>query len=625
MPRATPRIRAFRAENGTSPFEAAKKMYALMSPRERRTMWWLIPGVTLTALVQVIGIASIMPFLALVSSPSAIEDNRFLSVLYTTLAFDDTTSFLVFIGLGVLAVMIFSNAVTAFIEWRKLRFTWSLNDSLSVRMLAEYLFKPYAFFLDENSSELAKNLLTEVKQAVTGFVIAGIQMVSKGVIAVFVLALLIAVNPLLALLTFVLLGGAYGIVFLFVRNAMSRAGRGRSESDRGRYKVASEALSGVKDIKMLGREASFIARYAVPSKNYARFMAQQQVMSMVPRYAFETIAFGGMLLIVLWLLVQNNDLSVVLPTLGVFAFASYRLLPALQALFSSMTKIRFSIPAVDVLYEDLDRNGRIRVEDRSRIEPLPFRERVELKNLTFCYQGATEPLLHNFGLTIRANTSVALVGATGSGKTTTVDLLLGLLAPQQGQLVVDGTAVTDENVAAWQKSLGYVPQEIYLADDTIAANIAFGVPEDEIDIEKVERAARLANVHEFIVDSLPKGYDTIVGERGLRLSGGQRQRLGIARAVYHDPAVLVLDEATSALDGVTEDAVFEAVDQIGQSKTLVMIAHRLTTVQKCDVIYLLDGGRIVAHGSYDELMRTSPMFQAMAKTGGLASASEVVS
>ncbi len=296
-------------------------------------------------------------------------------------------------------------------------------------------------------------------------------------------------------------------------------------------------------------------------------MAQQQVYALLPRYAFETLAFGGLLVIVLYLLVREQNLSAVLPTLGVYAFATYRLLPALQSIFGSFSSMRFSAAAVDLLHADLELAQPVPDHRRDTIDPLPFRERLELRNLTFAYPNAPRSVFTDFHLKVEARTSVALVGATGSGKTTAVDLLLGLLTPQDGQLLVDGVPVDRDNVSAWQKNLGYVPQQIFLADDSVEANIAFGVPAAKVDRAGVEAAARKANIHDFIVGELPHGYDTEIGERGLRLSGGQRQRLGIARALYNDPEVLILDEATSALDNVTEDSVFHAVNEIGKSKT----------------------------------------------------------
>lgn len=617
MTKKTPRYMTVEGslQESRSVGEAVRKLFDLMDRSEKRRFYLLLPAVTAMALVQVVGIASVMPFLALVADPGIIETDARLRWVYDTLGFQSTRGFLTFAGVGALALLLVSNALTALTEYWQLRFSWSLNHTLSVRMLREYLSKPYVFFLDQNSANLATNILAEVKQAVRGFVLAAVQLVSRSIVALFILALLVVLNPLLAMMTFGFLGAAYGVVFLFVRRMMAEAGKKRSQSDRARFKAATEALSGIKDIKILGREAPFLHRYQRHSRSYESYMARQQVIGLIPRYAFESIAFGGMLIIVLVVLLRGSGVQSVLPTMGVYAFASYRLLPALQSLFGSLTSLRFSVPSIDVLHQDLDLARQGDLENRDDVTPLPFRRRLELRDVTFAYPNTEHPVLEGFHLSIDVNTTVGIVGATGSGKTTTVDILLGLLMPTRGQLVVDGVEVTEENLSAWQKNLGYVPQQIYLSDDTVAANIAFGIPAKHIDRAAVERAARMANVHDFVVSELPQGYDTMVGERGVRLSGGQRQRLGIARALYHDPAVLVFDEATSALDGLTEESIFRAVSDLGKTKTVVMIAHRMTTVRACDVIYLLDRGRIAAKGTFDELLESNATFRAMAKAG----------
>lgn len=590
-------------------------MLALMAPAERRRLWLLTPVVAANALVQVVGIASVMPFLSLIANPAAIEEQPLLARLYDILGFASATGFMVFLGLGVLAVLVLSNAFAAGAQLLMLRFSWDMNHTLSVRMLRTYLFKPYVFFLGQNTAGLSKNILGEVKQAVTGFLVAGMNLVARSVVAFSVMVLLLVVDPLLALTALGFLGAAYGGMFLIVQRGMAQAGRNRSQADRARFKAAAEALAGAKEIKLLGLEAPFLKRYERPSRRFSRYMARQQVISLIPRYAFETIAFGGMLVIVLYMLVRGQSVVALLPTLGVYAFASYRLLPALQGIFAALTALRFSVAAVDVLYEDLEENVHAAPVDRRSIDPLPARRKVALRGVTFAYPGTRHPVLEGLDLDFDANSTVALVGTTGAGKTTVVDLLLGLLRPQEGALVVDDVEVTDEILPRWQQNLGYVPQVIYLSDDTVAGNIAFGVPEREVDMAAVERAARAANIHDFIVEELPDGYLTEVGERGVRLSGGQRQRLGIARALFHDPDVLVLDEATSALDNVTEESIFHSVHEIGRSKTVVMIAHRLSTIRGADVIFVLDHGRVVAKGTYEELLATSPEFRSLAQVG----------
>jgi len=596
--------------------KTARRMLELMAPAERRRLWLLTPIVTLNALIQVLGIASVMPFLALIANPGVIQEHALLAWVYTTFNFDSTLAFTIFAGVGVFVLLIVSNAFAALTQYGLLRFSWDLNHTMSVRMLRTYLLKPYVFFLDKNTTELSKNILGEVKHAVKNFVVAGITLVARGVVAVCIMGLLVFVDPFLAVATFAFLGSAYGLVFWFVHRGMGDSGDIRVKADAGRFKAAAEALTGVKEIKLLGLERPFLQRYERPSRRYSGAMARQQVVAALPRYAFEAIAFGGMLVIILFLLARGEGVTALLPTLGVYAFAAYRLLPALQGIFSALTELRFSLASVEVLHRDLERRSLPPIVDRKSVAPLPFRSSLELRGVSFAYPRAPTPLFASFDLVIEPNTTVAFVGSTGAGKSTLVDLLLGLLRPSSGTLVVDSVVIDDDNLPAWQQSLGYVPQEIYLADDSIAANIAFGVPEKSIDMADVELAAKRANIHDFIVNELPDGYRTEIGERGVRLSGGQRQRLGIARAMFHDPAVLILDEATSALDNVTEEHIFNAVSDLGTTKTIIMIAHRISTVRECDVIYVLDHGRIVARGSYDTLIATSDAFRALARIDG---------
>lgn len=584
----------------------------MLSASERKHVYMLIPMITVMAVMQVVGVASVTPFLALVADPSAALEGGVLSRIYEFLGFQSYNAFLLFAGVGALTLLLLSNAISALTEWMLLRFSWRLNHALSKRILERYLHKPYVFFLNQNTSRLGKNLLSEVKQVVKGFVVSGMKLIANSIVVVSIMILLVAVNPLLALMAFGMLGGAYGLIFLAVRNRLANIGKKRSYNDRERFKAANEALSGAKEIKLLGKERSFLDLYTVPSKRYSRYMASHQVISTLPRYGLETIAFGGMILIVLYLLGTGQGLSNVLTLLGLYAFATYRLMPALQHIFSSSTDMRFSAPAVDLIYQDIEDRDFKLPPDRDTVAPLPFKRAVELRNVTYAYPN-TEPVLSGFNLHIEANTTVALVGATGSGKTTTVDLLLGLLEVQSGALLVDGVVVDKDKLPSWQANLGYVPQEIYLADDTVAHNIAFGVPPEQVDMAAVERAAKLANIHDFILSELPAGYETVTGERGARLSGGQRQRLGIARALYHDPSVLVLDEATSALDGATEESIFNAVSEIGKTKTVIMIAHRLATVRDCDVIHVLDKGRLLVSGSYDQLLASNAEFRRLAK------------
>jgi len=332
----------------------------------------------------------------------------------------------------------------------------------------------------------------------------------------------------------------------------------------------------------------------------------------------EVVAFGGIILIAVYLIAVQNNLQQVIPMLGLYAFAGYRLMPALQQAFNGIASARFNIAALDAIHRGLENqvaepvhtNGRTAENQQEFV--LPLNKRLVLDQVSFTYPGAKEAAIQHLSLEIPAHTTVGFVGKTGSGKTTTVDLILGLLRPQEGMISVDGTPLQGDAVRHWQQNIGYVPQHIYLADDTVARNIAFGVAEDEIDLDAVRDAARRAHIADFIESDLPEQWETVVGERGVKLSGGQRQRIGIARALYHNPSVLVFDEATSALDQKTETDVMEAIYELEGNHTILMIAHRLSTVQRADKIVMLERGRKVGEGSYDELAHRHAKFRSMA-------------
>jgi ATP-binding cassette, subfamily B, bacterial PglK len=579
----------------------------LLNERERRQVYMLLPGIVLMACLEVVGIAAIQPFLGLITNPESIQSNRVLRWLYTLFNFESTQPFVVFMGLLALTLMVTSNLFSLFMNWVLVRFAWLKNHSLSQRLLAQYLGKPYTFFLERNTSEMGKNILAEVQQVVNGLLVPGMLMLANLIVVSFILIFLILLNPLRAIIMALALGTGYALVYSLLQRRMARYGDESVQANKERFQLAGEALNGVKEIKLLGRENAFLGNFAKVSKLFSTRMAFGEVLSNSPRYVLDTIAFGTILTIMI--VMYTQDPSQVIPVVGVYAFAGYRLMPALQQIYRHVTKARFHTSVLAAVKRDLE-TGSLTFPDAS--ERLVFERTLELKNISFKYPTAKEALLGGLSLTIPRNSSVAFVGATGSGKTTIVDILLGLLPPNHGHILIDGNVLTSETLRAWQANLGYVPQSIFLSDGSIAQNIAFGVAPENIDVNALTRAATIANLHEFI-ETLPDGYSTVVGERGVRLSGGQRQRIGIARALYHDPSVLILDEATSALDNVTEEAVFQAIKNVMGKKTVIMIAHRISTVRECDTIFVLEKGNIVGQGSYGELLKTNARFQALAR------------
>lgn len=597
--------------------KTTRNFLILLNPRERWQVGGLLAAVILMGLLQVVSIGSILPFLNVLVNPEAVSENRLLSGLFNFIGFEDQQDSLFVLGFIVLAMIVLSNGTKIATLWAIHRFSWNKHHRLSTYLLEQYLAQPYESFLDRNSAELGRNILVEVRNVTQGVLIPSMRLFASITTAGAVLIFLMWVNPVIALLSALTFGGLYGVIYLTVRQRLDRIGRIRMQANMLRFKGVNEAFGGIKDIKLMGRESSFVSQYVGPSRRFSTVNATREIITIIPRHALEAVAFGGLLLVIMVMMATQDDISNIIPIAGVFAFGAYRLLPALQEAFRDLTSLRFHRSVLEVLLKDVagGKTPRAATVATSAVdaERLQFQKEIQLQGVTFTYPGAEQPAVREITLTVPRNSSVAIVGATGVGKTTLLDIFLGLLRPQQGYLAIDGTVVDDDNLRSWQNLLGYVPQHIFLCDDTLARNIAFGVPPNQIDHTAVERAAQIANLHDFIVGELPQGYDTLVGERGVRLSGGQLQRVGIARALYYDPEILVLDEATNALDGATEDAVQQAISQAAVAKTLVVVAHRLSTVRNSDVVYLMDHGGIVAHGSYQELLDSNPNFQAMVR------------
>ena len=569
------------------------------------------------ALFQTLGVVSILPFMNVVMQPEMIESNRWLNWLYNLLGFTNVNSFIIFTGILMLLIIIIGSLTSALATWLKVRFVWRNNHNISSALLKKYLSLPYVYFLTQNTTNLNKNILSETNILTVYFILPLIDIMVRGFVAIGILSMLLFTDVYITILSAIILGGSYALIYFYFQNKLKMNGAKRLEENRLRFKTAGEALSGIKDIKVMRRENFFYHRYLSHSLEYSNLEAWNTLVGQIPRYFLEILAFGGIVTLVLYFISTTENVNETIPMVSFFAFAAYRLMPALQGIFSSFTRIRFSQMTVNRIIKDLSEKGgfseQFLVYEKEPVKPMLFNNSLQLKETSFNYPNTNEPVIHNINLSIQHNTLVGLVGPTGAGKTTLVDIILGLLTPQKGEFSVDGVKIDENNILNWQRNLGYVPQHIYLSDDTIMNNIAFGIPGEKIDRKVVEQVSRISNLHDFIISELPNGYQTIVGERGIRLSGGERQRVGIARALYHDPEVLVLDEATSSLDGITEYAVLEAINNVAKLKTVIIIAHRLTTEKNCDIIYLINKGKIIAQGTYDELMNSNASFRAMAK------------
>jgi len=592
-------------------FGSLIKLYSEFSSQEKRRLLLLLLVVIITALLQVIGIASIFPFIAVATNPEAIEANQYLSLFKGLLKVDDR-EFLMILGGAVLVILVFTNAFLAFSQWITSKLLATTVHNLTYKMFQKYLYENYEFHLQRNSSELIKNLTAEVGRVVNGGIMSSVTVISGTITALAILSLLIFVNPYVALTVCIVLGGAYIFVFFMIKVKMAWVGVEMTRLMSERMKYYNEALGGVKELSVLGRERLYLDKFLAVSEAIVKYKVYSIAVMDLPRYLIEIISFGGIIAITIYLVAIKGDTQTALPMISLYGLAGYRLMPALQSVFKSITTLKHDIVAVDLFYADLQ----IKPEAIKPIlshgfskKTICLNKNLELNNISYKYAGAVKQAVNNLTLNIKVNTSIGIVGTSGSGKSTLVDIILGLLTPQEGSLSVDGKILSKSNIDRWQKNIGYVPQVIFLADSTVSENIAFGLPSDEIDQSLVEYAAKVADLHEFIVSELDGGYQAIVGERGVRLSGGQRQRIGIARALYHNPSILILDEATSALDSPTEQSIIKAVYKLAHDKTIIMIAHRLSTIKSCDEIIIMEKGKIVDQGTYDELSENSPYFR----------------
>lgn len=591
-----------------------RKMREILTPAERRAAVLLCLMIAVMAAFDVVGVAVIFPFMAVIGDPALVQTHAGLAWLYERTGASSVDQFRIVLGASVLATLIIAVSVKAATIWTLYRWSHLRTYSLGVRLIEGYLHQPYEWFLRRHSAELSKRVLSEVDHVVQHVLIPLLQMAAHGAVAVLLLLLLLIIDARLALTIGTVLVGAYASFFVILRPHLRRFGAAWATANSERYRAVSEAFSSIKLVKVAGLEQMALDRYGLPAKQFATHRAAGDIVGMIPRYVVEIVAIGGALGSVLYFLQKSGSLAEALPVIALYAFAGYRLLPAVQQVYKEASELRFAGAALDNLHRDLAEHPR-RADQQRAPHALPLTQRVELAGVRYTYPEAEQPAVQDVSIAFRVGTQIGIVGPTGSGKTTLVDILLGLLRPQQGALKVDGRTLTDADVRAWQRNIGYVPQDIVLTDDTIAANIAFGVAPDQIDHASVERAARLAALHDVITTELPQGYQTTVGERGVRLSGGQRQRIGIARALYHRPRLLILDEATSALDGVTEAAILDAITALGADHTVVMIAHRLSTVRRCHQIHLLEGGRLAASGTWADLEATNTTFRHLIQAG----------
>lgn len=600
-------------------FRRIQSLFLLLTKQQRKKLLQLQALVIVMAFAELASIVAIGPFMALVADIGRLEGGGALAQLYELTGFSEPEPFLFWLGVGVLATLALAASVSIYTSWRLSLYAQQVGAELSVRLYRHYMQQPWLFHASGSSSQLVNKVAHECNRVTNQLIQPLMQMNAKVILSFVLLVAIFVFNPGIALVGLVVFASAYGLLYWLVRRTLSHKGTKVTQANRLRFKLMNEGFGGIKDTLLLGRQADFNQRFQAASIEYGRAQGVARGLTLAPRYAIELIAFGAVIFLVLYLLAAyEGELGSILPMLSLYALAGFKLLPAFQQIYTGVASIKSNLAAFDGLEADLKQSQQQEAKpaqpanQNECITKLSPQEHIELHNICFTYPGKQQAALQGLTLRIPVNQVVGLVGASGSGKSTAIDLLLGLLEPQQGELRVDNQPIRGKQKRAWQNNIGLVSQSIFLADGSVRENIAFGLPAEQIDEHKVRLAATRADL-DALLDELPEGLDTRVGERGVQLSGGQRQRIGIARALYDDAEVLVLDEATSALDGVTEKRVMNAILSFSGNKTIVMIAHRLATVRQCDCIYLLDKGKLLDAGSFDQLVKRNKRFKQLAE------------
>lgn len=590
-----------------------KKIFYLLPKGDAIKVIALFLMMLLAAFLELAGIGMIPAFVAVVAVPDRVLDFKPVEPIFTYLNIHNAQDLLLFGSIALVLMFIVKSAYIIFFGYIESRYLNNRRYIVSHKMMSTYMQAPYTFHLNKNSSELVRNVNGEVNIIVNNILQGLLRIAKDGFMMITILGFLFYYNPVITLVVLMLSGGGAGSFIFFTQTKMKQYGEEALEHRRKMIKTLFEGISGLKDARILNREKEFIKQFSKESRESANLITYTRFIKQIPRPVVETAAVLGMMFISVLMIWQDRPMATIIPTLTLFAMATVRLMPAVQSISSMYTGLQYNIISLDPLYDDLkllEKEVQQLKKDRANSKKIVFKDRLEINNLTYIYPNSTEKALDKVSVTIPKGKAIAFVGESGAGKTTIVDLLLGLMKPTKGNILVDGHNIHD-NLSGWQKNIGYIPQSIYLADDSIRKNIAFGLPENEIDDEKIKKAIESAQLDKLL-KSLPEGLDTIIGEHGARLSGGQRQRIGIARALYHNPEVLVMDEATSALDNITEQQVTKAIEALIGERTIIMIAHRLTTVMNCDRLYLMENGKIIHEGTYSELVDKSSLFKKMA-------------
>lgn len=567
------------------------KLGYIFIAKDKRKIAILLVAVVIGSFLELLGVTIFMPFINIISNPQTIQRTWYLKLFYDGLHFSSTKNFMIALSCAIIAVYLIKNIYLIVEKNCIYKFSYSTQMRLSTRLLETYMKEPYTFHLNKNIASLQRTIQEDTgrfMQVILYFMELATELVVCLVLGIY----LLFVSKSITIIVVSLLVVFVGTFLACTRRYSNQLGRDNQVYQGKIYQWMNQALGGIKEIKILERDSFFVDEYQKYYAKFARGLRLSRTISILPKYLVEAVAITGLLIaIIVKMTFGEADLIYYIPQLTVFAVAAFRLMPCVGRINEYATNMLYAFPSVDLIYKDLvEIEDYVEKQDHEVAEKWNLKNAIEVKDVTYYYPDTEEPVIDGASLTIQKGKTVAFIGTSGAGKTTMVDIILGLLVPQKGVVMADEINV-HEKPKTFHAQIGYIPQVIYLSDDTIRNNIAFGVKEAQIDEAAVQAAVEKAQLTEFI-NSLPHGLDTIVGDRGVRLSGGQRQRIGIARALYHDPEILVLDEATSALDNETESAVMEAIDHLQGLKTMIIIAHRLTTIRNVDKIYEVGEGKV---------------------------------
>jgi ATP-binding cassette subfamily B protein len=589
------------------------RLWAHLNAKRRRQCKWVMALTVLSAFAEIASLGAVIPFIAALTQPDRLLKSPIVARFADEFGISTPGELLLPLTIAFAVIALASNAVRMLLLWASARFTFASGADLSSEVYRRTLYQPYSIHVARNSSEVISGITNKVGGTVLGVMYPLMTLISSGVSLLATLAALLIIDPRLALAAGFGFGVCYAVISWFSRRRLRDNSRRIATEHTLVVKALQEGLGGIRDVLLDGSQQVYCNVYRRAEESLRRAQGDNVFIGQSPRFSMEAIGMGLIAVLAFGLSRRSHGLTEALPILGALALGAQRLLPALQQVYVAWASIAGSHALLEDTLELLDQPL---PADASKPPPppLPFGREIRFDHVRFRYALESPWVIEDLNLAIPKGARVGLVGGTGSGKSTTLDLLMGLLQPNEGAISVDGLVLDESRIRAWQATIAHVPQAIFLADTTLAENIAFGVPAEDVDLDRVRLAAERAQIREF-VETMPAGFQSLVGERGVRLSGGQRQRIGIARALYKEASVLLLDEATSALDNSTERSVMDAIEGLSRELTIIMIAHRLSTVQRCDTIIELENGRLIAQGSYEQLLASSPSFKRMASAG----------